>query len=209
MRCGDEIWQTRSTWPMSMPSSSDAVATSTLSLPSRRRCSASRRTSFAEAAVVGSDALVAEPLGQLVRHALGQAPRVHRDQRGAMRLDQLHEAVVDLLPHLVRHHRFERRARHLDGEVHPALVARSTMAQGSLRQESRDLLDRLLRRRQSDALQLASAHVIEPLERQAPGARRGAIAAPRGSRRRSRRAPSSACRASVRRSAAGTATRAS
>src|SRR5688572_32327463 len=27
MRCGEEIWQTRSTWPMSIPSSSDAVAT--------------------------------------------------------------------------------------------------------------------------------------------------------------------------------------
>jgi hypothetical protein len=31
IRCGDPIWQTRSTWPMSIPSSSDAVATSALS----------------------------------------------------------------------------------------------------------------------------------------------------------------------------------
>ena len=31
MRCGEPIWQTRSTWPMSMPSSSEAVATSALS----------------------------------------------------------------------------------------------------------------------------------------------------------------------------------
>ena len=46
MRCGEEIWQTRSTWPMSMPSSREAVATTTLSLPSRSRCSASRRASF-------------------------------------------------------------------------------------------------------------------------------------------------------------------
>ncbi len=68
--------------------------------------------------MVRGDVFGAEALGQLVRHALGQAPRVHRDQRGAMRLDQPHEAVVDLLPHLVRHHRFERRTRHFDREVH-------------------------------------------------------------------------------------------
>ena len=47
MRCGEEIWQTRSTWPMSMPSSSDAVATSTFNRPSRNLASASRRTSLA------------------------------------------------------------------------------------------------------------------------------------------------------------------
>ncbi len=40
-------WQTRSTEPMSMPSSSEAVATSALSSPRFSRCSASSR-SFAE-----------------------------------------------------------------------------------------------------------------------------------------------------------------
>jgi len=44
--CGDPIWQTRSTDPMSMPSSSDAVATSTRSRPALRRVSASSRDSF-------------------------------------------------------------------------------------------------------------------------------------------------------------------
>ena len=42
---GEPIWQTRSTSPMSMPSSSDAVATSTRSSPFFRRRSASRRSS--------------------------------------------------------------------------------------------------------------------------------------------------------------------
>ena len=46
MRCGDPIWQTRSTWPMSMPSSSDAVATSARSCPVFSRVSASSRFSF-------------------------------------------------------------------------------------------------------------------------------------------------------------------
>ena len=46
MRWGDPIWHTRSTLPMSMPSSSDAVATSTRSWPCLRRVSASSRDSF-------------------------------------------------------------------------------------------------------------------------------------------------------------------
>ena len=46
IRCGDPIWQTRSTWPMSMPSSSDAVATSAFSCPDFSRVSASSRFSF-------------------------------------------------------------------------------------------------------------------------------------------------------------------
>ncbi|KGX79623.1 aTP-dependent helicase, DEAD/DEAH family [Burkholderia pseudomallei MSHR435] len=44
---GEPSWQTSSTSPMSMPSSSEAVATSSLSLPCFRRCSASKRCSFA------------------------------------------------------------------------------------------------------------------------------------------------------------------
>ena len=44
---GEPSWQTRSTSPMSMPSSSDAVATSTFSSPRFSRCSAASRCSFA------------------------------------------------------------------------------------------------------------------------------------------------------------------
>ena len=44
---GEPSWQTRSTSPMSMPSSSEAVATSAFSSPRFSRCSASRRCSFA------------------------------------------------------------------------------------------------------------------------------------------------------------------
>ena len=43
----EPIWQTRSTSPMSMPSSSEAVATSTFSSPRFSRCSASKRRSLA------------------------------------------------------------------------------------------------------------------------------------------------------------------
>jgi hypothetical protein len=46
MARGEPSWQTRSTSPMSSPSSSEAVATSTFSSPRFRRCSASSRVSF-------------------------------------------------------------------------------------------------------------------------------------------------------------------
>ena len=44
---GEPSWQTRSTSPMSMPSSSEAVATSAFSAPAFSRCSASSRLSRA------------------------------------------------------------------------------------------------------------------------------------------------------------------
>ncbi len=199
MRCGDEIWHTRSTWPMSMPSSSEAVATSTLSLPVAQPLLGVEALLLREAAVVRGDELGAEPLGQLVRHALGEPPRVHHDERRAVRLDQLDQALVDLLPDLVRHHRFERRARHFDGEVDLALVAAvdDRAFAGSRRRGSA--------RPPRSASASPTARCAGACARTrargaratARGARRGATRAPRGSRRRSRRARSSASRASA------------
>ena len=81
---GEAIWQTRSTSPMSMPSSSDAVATSARSSPRLRRCSAARRCSARQAAVMRRDRVLAEALAQVPRHALGHAPRVDEHQGGAV-----------------------------------------------------------------------------------------------------------------------------
>ncbi len=117
-----------------------------------------------EAAVVRGDVVRAQALRELVRHALGQPARVHGDECRAVRLDQLDQPVVVLLPHLVGHHRLERRARHLDGEVHRALVAAVDDRARPAREEARHFLDRLLGGRKADALQLAAARVVEPLE---------------------------------------------
>ena len=127
-----------------------------------------------QAAVMRRDLVVAEPLRQCARGALGHAAGVDEDQRRAVRLDQLGDAVVDLLPDLARHHRFERRGRQFEREI-----ARPTMAgvddrafrrrpalRRRRRPESGRPLDRLLRRRQADALQPPAAQRIEPLERQ-------------------------------------------
>ena len=116
-------WHTRSTSPMSMPSSSDAVATSARSSPRLSRCSASSRCSRDEAAVMRGDVLVAEALRQMARGALGETPRVDEDQRRAVLAHELGEPVVDLLPDLARHHGFERRRRQLDREIALAHMA--------------------------------------------------------------------------------------
>ena len=87
---------------MSMPSSSELVATSALSSPDFRRCSALQPVLARQAAVVRGDVLLAEPLGQVARDPLGDAALVDEDQRGAMLADQLGEPVVHLAPHLGR-----------------------------------------------------------------------------------------------------------
>ena len=81
-----------------MPSSSEAVAISTRSSPRLRRCSASRRCSLREAAVMRGDRILAEPFGEMARGALGHAPRIDENQRRAMLRDEFGEAVVDALP---------------------------------------------------------------------------------------------------------------
>ena len=67
-----------------------------------------------EAAVVRGDLVGAEALGELAGHALDHPARVDKDQRRAMRRDQLGQPVIDLLPDLARHHRFERRGGHFE-----------------------------------------------------------------------------------------------
>ena len=84
MRCGEPIWHTRSTWPMSMPSSSDAVATSAFSSPRFSRCFGVEAALLRQAAVMRGDGVLAEPLGQVPRHALGHLARVDEHQRRPM-----------------------------------------------------------------------------------------------------------------------------
>ncbi len=97
MARGEPIWQTSSTGPTSMPSSSEAVATSARRSPARRRVSTMRRRAAERLpwwAATSSEAstsspsrrpsLVAQPLGQLVGHPLGHLAGVDEDQRGAV-----------------------------------------------------------------------------------------------------------------------------
>ena len=67
-----------------------------------------------EAAVVARDGLLAEQPRELRRDALGHLARVHEDERRPVLADELADALVDLLPLLVRADRRERRRRDLD-----------------------------------------------------------------------------------------------
>ncbi len=174
----DPIWQTRSTSPMSMPSSSEAVATSAFKLAALQALLGIEPAVASEAAMMRGDVLLADPFGQMSRHALGQPPRVDEHQRGAVLAGELGEPVVDLRPDLARHHRFQRRRRQLQREIPAPRVpgvddgARRSAdgaggAHGGPRtgQEARDLLDGLLRRRQSDPHQRPRDDRLQPLER--------------------------------------------
>ena len=153
---------------MSMPSSSEAVATSARSDPALRRCSASSRALARQAAVVAGDRVLAQDLRELRRDPLGHLPRVHEDERRAVLADEVGHPRVDLLPLLVRADGGERRGRDLDRQVERAEAARVHERALAPRadQEAADLVERLLRRREPDALDLAAAERLEPLERE-------------------------------------------
>jgi hypothetical protein len=117
------------------------------------------------------DVLVAETFRKMARDALRVPPRVDEDERGAVGLDELRQPVVKLLPHFARHHRFERRGRHLDLQIAHARVAR--IDDGAVfgrapraDQKARDFLDRFLGRGQAHAHQRFAGERFEPFQRQ-------------------------------------------
>src|SRR4051794_7070093 len=61
--------------------------------------------------------VTAEPLRQRAGGALRRAAGVDKDQGRAVRLDQFGNAVIDLLPDLSRHNRFERRGWQFESEI--------------------------------------------------------------------------------------------
>ncbi|MDR8952911.1 hypothetical protein FEP76_01388 [Burkholderia multivorans] len=125
-----------------------------------------------ETAVMRGDRVLAEPLGEMTRHPLGRAPRVDEHECRAMRGRECRDAVVQLFPHVVRHHRFERHVRQFEREIAFARVARIDDRAFARRvgraadEKARDRIDRLLRGRQPDARQRAADQRVEPFERQ-------------------------------------------
>ena len=119
---GEPIWHTSSTGPMSMPSSSDAVATRTFRSPARSRDSSVSRRSFERLPWCAATAVLAHALGEQVGEPLGEAARVHEDQRGAVLGDVPGDAVEDLAPLLVRGDGLERGLRQLDRQVERAAM---------------------------------------------------------------------------------------
>ena len=170
-------WQTRSTEPMSIPSSSDAVATRAESSPALRRRSLSSRCSSRAGChpAVGGHPLRPQPFREVAGDPLGEPPGVGEDEGRPVLADQLAQAVVDLRPDLHRHHRLERRGGgDLDAQIEPPTVpgvddhaARRAVRLdvGRPHQEARHLLDRLLGGGEADA-QEAAAERLQAFERE-------------------------------------------
>ncbi len=125
------------------------------------------------AAVMGRHGRLAEPFGECAGHALRHAARVDEDQGGAMGLDQLLQLVIDAEPGFRRHHGFQRLARDLDHQFAVALVAGiddAHLGRTALRaragEQVHHRVDRLLRRRETDAQELVAAECRETFERE-------------------------------------------
>ena len=201
---GEPSWQTRSTSPMSMPSSSEAVATSALSLPRLSRCSASSRCSLAR--LPWCAATCSAPSRSDSWRVTRSAIRRVLTKISVVRCASISSArrSIDLLPDLARHHRFERRCRHLEREVaRPAMAGVDDRAVGawcrwsSSDQKARDRFDRLLGGREADRA-AADRRTARPGARaRAPDGCRACSGPARGSRRRSRCAWSRASRGRI------------
>ena len=125
-----------------------------------------------EATVVGRDIFFAQPLTEVVRHALGEAACVHEHERRTVGVHQFDKALINFIPHFVRSDGTKFRAGHLDSEVERALVAHvddyrfgpGVMPVRVARQEPRYFVDRLLRRGEADAHGRAMGEFIEPFK---------------------------------------------
>src|SRR5215210_3328047 len=176
MRCsprltdfGDSTCRTRSTAPMSMPSSSDEVATRQGSSPALSCSSTTSRSSRASepwwARAIGGSAVVDEHDRRAVLAHLAQQLGVDRGpDRLARRLLAGERIEVDVgllrLDHALD--------RHVDLQVERLARAGVDDRALSLRpdEEAPDLLERVLRRRQPDPLQVGARLLGEPLERE-------------------------------------------
>ena len=197
MRCsataiarGEPSCTTRSTEPMSMPSSSEAVATTARSSPRAQPALDVEAHLAREAAVMRHHEAFAETLVEREGDALAHAPRADEDQRRAMRADLLGDAIVDLGPHLLARDRSQLVGRHFDRQRPSRAGARRRRSSRVGLKKLRDRLDRADRRREADPLRLASrprARRARPAARaSARDASRACRRPSRGSRRRSR-----------------------
>src|ERR1700723_835753 len=113
--------------------------------------------------------VLAEPFAKMMRHALGQTPRVYKNERCAMLHRQSGDAIVDFAPHFVGRHRAELASRNLDGQIEFASMTYlhdDRVALGRSAQKMRDKLDGFLRGGKPDAGQAFARQMVEPFERE-------------------------------------------
>src|SRR4051794_19856188 len=119
-----------------------------------------------QTAVMRGDGVFAEAVAEVARDAFGHAARVDENQRRFVFDDELREAVVVVLPHLVRHHRLDFAARDFECEIDGAAMAFVDDFYGQIRSKVfRYFLDRLLRRGKPEAQQRLRGDLLQALER--------------------------------------------
>ena len=192
---GDSTWITRSTAPMSIPSSSELVATIAFRRAALELVLDLEPLLASDRAVVGSGELLAGELVETGREALGQAAGVDEHDRRTVRPDQLEYLGVDGRPdrrlrrrgprsggpehrrHPLRGLGDPRQVRHVldrhdDLDLHrlaePGVDDRhgTRAARGLAAEEPRDLLERSLGGGQADALRGLVRELLEAFERE-------------------------------------------
>ena len=173
---GDSTWMTRSTAPMSIPSSRDEVATRHGIEPRFEQLLDLEPLLARERAVVGSRHLAFSELVQPQRKPFREPAAVHEHDRRAMRLDQLQQARIDRRPDRAADAPVDRLGvaglahvleRHDDLEIE--LLGRARVDEldvAPARDEPADLLQRTLRRREPDPLERPVDEPREPFERE-------------------------------------------
>ena len=124
--------------------------------------------------MMAADSVFAQNLAELMRQSFRQPPCVHKDQRCPMRINEFHDARVDFRPLFVHADGTEVARRRFDAQIQLPLMAdvnndRHRAGRAVIRhtyQKLRDLINRPLRRRQSDSLQPARADFCQTFERQ-------------------------------------------
>src|SRR6476646_6423607 len=115
-----------------------------------------------------ADVFLSNTLGQIVREPLDQPTGIDEHQGRTMRLRKLDDAVVNLIPHLIAGNRAEQGCRNLNREIELALVTDidDDWIRASVSCEKmRNVFNRLLRRRKTDADRRPMRQRLKPLER--------------------------------------------
>ena len=106
--------------------------------------------------------LFADPFTQVQRYSLRQPPRIHEHQRGSMLQRQRRDAVVNLSPHFIGCNGTKLGSWHFYGQIERTAMPDVYHCGGGTScasQKMRHQLNRLLRRRQSNAGRLTREHV--------------------------------------------------
>src|SRR3954462_12097172 len=115
-----------------------------------------------------SDGIFTEPLRQVESNPFRQLASVNKYQCGAVLVDERSDAVVDLVPHLMRCDGPQRNSRNFDREIELAFVTYvddhriGTSAAGK---KMCNLLDRFLRGGETDAIRRLLGQKLQPLKR--------------------------------------------